>query len=148
MLRLLLLSTRRLTDWRSSPMVEASASSTDQSGFESQDRYDDSYSPHHTHWFGTPWPRPDLPAPVCAEERYRIEVPVGQICETGCGQRIEAGDSGVRMAGHQFQHVECFLRTVICPWDMGLLPPPHEHGEDRRAEGKLILDHIRANPFA
>lgn len=108
---------------------------------------DDDYSPRHTHWFGTPWPRPNLPAPVCSEERYRIDVPVGSVCETGCGELIDEGDSGVRLAGFQMLHVECFLRGVMCPWGMGLLDTPHVHGDDRRAEGKLILNHIQENPF-
>ena len=114
----------------------------------------DEYSPSHVHWFGTPWPRPDLPAPVCSEEQYRVEVPVGAVCETGCNQLIDENDSGVRTvyfdgksAGFTYQHVECFLRNVMCPWDMGLIDGPHEHGGDRRAEGKLIMEYIREHPF-
>lgn len=113
------------------------------------DPYDE-YSPSRVHWFGTAWPRPDYRAEVCSDDRYRVEVPVGAVCETGCNQLIDADDSGVRVMfydGQQgrftYQHVECFLRDVMCPWTMGLLPPPHEHGDDRRAEGRLILDHIR-----
>lgn len=107
----------------------------------------DEYSVHHTHWFGQQWPRPGLPAPVCEEERYHIPVPVGEMCVVGCGQLIDANDSGVRIGGFQYLHVECFLRSTMCPWSMGILPPPHEHTDDRRAEGRIILDYIREHPF-
>lgn len=106
----------------------------------------DAYSPHHLHWFGTPWPRPNMPAPVCSEERYHIDVPVGAVCVTGCGQLIDENDSGIRMAGCQYQHVECFLRATMCPWTMGILDTPHVHTDDRREEGRLILNFIREHP--
>lgn len=106
----------------------------------------DEYSPHHTHWFGEQWPRPGLPAPVCAEERYRIPVPVGAVCEVGCGDQIDEADSGVRIAGGHYLHIECFLRSTMCPWDMGIWTTPHIHTDDRRAEGRAILDFIRENP--
>lgn len=106
----------------------------------------DDYSPLHTHWFGVPWPRPELPAPVCSDERYRIDVPVGSVCVVGCGELIDADDSGVRIAGGQYVHVECFLRNVMCPWDMGIWTTPHVHTDDRRGEGRAIMEHIREHP--
>lgn len=113
------------------------------------DPYDE-YSPNRVHWFGTAWPHPDFPAPVCDDQRYRLPVPVGAVCETGCEQLIDESDSGVRTMYYDgrsarltYQHVECFLRATMCPWTMGIAKGPHVHSDDRRAEGRMILDHIR-----
>ena len=75
-------------------------------------------------WFGTPWPAPGLPAPVCEDLHRRTAVPVGERCGQ-CGEPVEEGDSGVTMLHievNQFaetiatlkpQHVECFIRSSV-----------------------------------
>lgn len=116
--------------------------------------FEDDYSPAMTHWFGTPWPFPHLPAPVCAEQRFRIDVPVGESC-LGCDEPITADDSGVRMpyydgknTGWGYYHAECNLRTVMCPYCMGILTGGHpKDGGNRREEGRLLLAWSRDNTF-
>lgn len=84
---------------------------------------DEPYNPIYNHWFGEPWPREDYRAPVCEDDRYRIDVPVGQPCLM-CSETIEEGDRGVRMgsvymaddgtptAALGYVHAECNLRSV------------------------------------
>jgi hypothetical protein len=71
------------------------------------------------HWFGTAWPSPQRPAPVCDDPARWVPVPVGQPC-TWCGYLIAADDSGVMMpAMHAdgsvsiaYAHCECHFRNV------------------------------------
>lgn len=71
-------------------------------------------------WFGEPWPRPDLRAPVCEDDADRMLVPAGYAC-TFCGDAIEATDRGVAvpfLPGNAapydvYYHARCFLAEVI-----------------------------------
>lgn len=75
-------------------------------------------------WFGTPWPAPDWPAPVCGDERMRVMVPLGQIC-LSCGEAVELDDSGVMTCYTEVaptgewvtsirpQHAECLVRGML-----------------------------------
>lgn len=116
---------------------------------------DDDYSPAMTHWFGTAWPSPELPAPVCSEERFHIVVPVDETC-MGCEQPILVADSGARCPVIQgelmnpphgpwgYYHAECWLRNVMCPVCMGLTPGPHsDDPAGRRDEGRLLMAYAR-----
>lgn len=73
-------------------------------------------------WFGTPWPSPETPAPVCDDPRAQVPAPVGEEC-LWCDEAITEADSGVTMPlirasgreGVAAYHKECNLRTVIGP---------------------------------
>lgn len=109
-------------------------------------------NPQITRWFGEQWPSPDRPATICEDLRYRIDPPVDEIC-LGCDEPILPGESGLRilMIGvpnrpFSYQHVECMLRTVMCPEDIGLGDGTHSHEfKNRRAEGRMMMDYIRVN---
>jgi len=87
---------------------------------------DEPYSAARVHWFGAPWPSEALRAPICEDDRYRIEIPVGASC-CHCGELIDTDNQGVRysctivlaevtgqpVAGPiPYAHVECNLRCV------------------------------------
>jgi len=64
-------------------------------------------------WFGRHWG-----APFC-DSTPQIPVPVGETC-LWCEEPIAADDSGVRMphislqgTRYAYQHVECFLRSIL-----------------------------------
>lgn len=57
-------------------------------------------------WFGPRW---DL---AIAFELPVIHTPVGADC-TGCDDKIEEGESGVRYANGPHAHAECHLRSVL-----------------------------------
>lgn len=71
-------------------------------------------------WFGEPWPAPDYRAPVCEDDAFHVETPVGAEC-VQCQEAIEEGDRGTLMsvvtAGPtvhvQPVHAECSLRSVM-----------------------------------
>ncbi len=70
-------------------------------------------------WFGEPWPNPNDRAGACDDDAARIAVPFGAPCLM-CGELIEAGDRGIFMpyydtdgAYRVYEHLECFLRTVM-----------------------------------
>jgi hypothetical protein len=82
------------------------------------------YEPHRVHWWGEPWPKASWRASVCEDDRYRIDVPVGEICCL-CHEQIAIGDRGVRYTGSvvmvdgepaagpiPYSHAECNLRSV------------------------------------
>ena len=48
-------------------------------------------------WFGDPWPSDDLRAPVCEDDEYHFDVPVGYRC-FHCEQEIGPDDQGIIMA--------------------------------------------------
>jgi hypothetical protein len=75
-------------------------------------------------WFGEPWPSPDRRAAVCADDRKRIPIPVGEEC-LWCDETIEDGDRGESMVAVaaepngkvmgrlRYAHAECMLRQVV-----------------------------------
>lgn len=85
-------------------------------------------------WFGEPWPSEEERAPICDDDAYRVDVPVGQTC-VGCEREIEASDQGIVMASSPElpltwtiwkwgdpvavcvcgYHRECFLLSVLGP---------------------------------
>lgn len=105
--------------------------------------------PMTTHWFGPAWPYPDRPAPVCDPETH-IDTPIGERC-LSCEESILDGESGVRTPlldltdwRWAYTHVECWLRTIMCPIEMGLLPGPHVHDPaKRREEGRVLMEWAR-----
>lgn len=85
-------------------------------------------------WFGEPWPSADLRAPICDDDRYRVEPPLGHPC-LGCGSPILGRERGILMAASmeidgaftvtlQFpgdgeahcavvaEHIDCLVRTT------------------------------------
>lgn len=84
------------------------------------------YEPRRVHWFGRPWPRENLRAPVCDDDRYWIPVPTGVRC-CHCDEPIDGGDRGVRYSGSvtvdpegkpiagpiPYAHAECQLMAVV-----------------------------------
>lgn len=107
-------------------------------------------NPMRMHWFGEPWPFAILPAPACEDPRYKVPTPQGESC-LDCTEPILARDSGVRIhamlgpgvGNLVYIHVECWLRQVLCPVDLGLATT-HDHDPARRRdEGHAILDHSR-----
>lgn len=71
-------------------------------------------------WFGEPWPSADYRAPVCDDDAFKTETPVGQPCVM-CQEVIAEGDRGtmtsVVTAGPTVHvqpiHAECSLRSVL-----------------------------------
>lgn len=47
-------------------------------------------------WFGSPWPSASRRAPICDDDHYRAETPVGKLC-TFCAEPIEWDDRGIIM---------------------------------------------------
>jgi hypothetical protein len=69
-------------------------------------------------WFGTPWPRPALRAPVCEIDADRVETPVGEEC-LFCHETIQPTDRGVLIphmglvnATIEPAHIECLVRNT------------------------------------
>jgi hypothetical protein len=48
-------------------------------------------------WFGRPWPDDEYRAPVCDDDYYRVDTPVGQSC-LWCPDLVAEHDRGVLMA--------------------------------------------------
>jgi len=69
-------------------------------------------------WFGEPWPSPEERAPVCEDDAYRRETPVGAECMY-CEVPVAAGDRGMivpHLGGERattVMHVDCMLRAVV-----------------------------------
>lgn len=69
------------------------------------------------HWFGSPWPSQDEPAPVCEDYQLQIEIPLGRRCER-CRLVFEEGSQGVRLTAlsapwYVYWHAGCFLAEVV-----------------------------------
>jgi hypothetical protein len=72
------------------------------------------------HWFGEPWPAPERRAPVCANDRERVPVPIGMGCGA-CRRPLDATAQGVLIPHLSLQgpivqrayHLRCFLRQVL-----------------------------------
>lgn len=63
-------------------------------------------------WFGDPWPSAEFRSPICDDDTYRIDTPIGEACAF-CTETIESGDRGERFASGEFVHAECALRNVV-----------------------------------
>ena len=57
-------------------------------------------------WFGKSWG-----SDLCVTQPH-IDTPVGEEC-SHCGEKIEAGDDGIRYANGPVAHRNCFLRGFI-----------------------------------
>lgn len=72
----------------------------------------------HVRYFGEPWPNAENPAPVCADDTYKIATPVGTKC-IQCGKKITEKDRGVvtaaspRLWEHWHLAVTGYLHTVV-----------------------------------
>jgi hypothetical protein len=87
-------------------------------------------------WFGEPWPSRESPAPICDDDAFRVETPVGKRC-LHCPDLIVEGERGVVMAtdplgnewwtmeiqqdGDEFRlpvvaaHIDCLMRATLGP---------------------------------
>lgn len=45
-------------------------------------------------WFGEAWPTPELRAPICDDDDYRIDTPTDQFC-IDCEEPIGGNDRGI-----------------------------------------------------
>lgn len=69
-------------------------------------------------WFGSPWPSASKRAPICDDDYYRAEAPVGKLC-IFCTEPIEEDDRGIIMgAGPEieegFERIFNGRRYFVC----------------------------------
>lgn len=73
-------------------------------------------------WFGTAWPSPEQPAPVCRPATH-IDTPVGEVCPQ-CSRPIVESDSGVGVPAigtepvrmhYLWWHTDCFMAQLGLP---------------------------------
>lgn len=79
-------------------------------------------------WFGTPWPSPEKPAPVCQDPRAQVDVPLGKIC-ISCSFAFRPSDQGVGIPflsdeppAYVWYHLRCWLRQVLPDAIVAYLP--------------------------
>lgn len=83
-------------------------------------------------FFGEPWPTADERAPICEDDAYRVDAPVGRRC-IRCEKRLQASDRGLLTAASPeiplawtmlvgglqqsvcAYHLECFLLETLGP---------------------------------
>jgi hypothetical protein len=101
-------------------------------------------------WFGEPWPRADYRASVCADDKLRIPVPVGETCymcdtpivETDRGQEMFGIGADGKAEGPLYGHIECFMRNVSGCFELvstgKVWTPDHVcHGQENYHEDAL-----------
>jgi len=114
-----------------------------------------------TRWFGTQWPSPKYPAPICEDPSARVDVPVGEHCAL-CDEPVLADDSGVVMphgdlgpdgrfvASFRPQHAECATRMTVgsiahiegrcaCPPPLGVGGAEPDPGMRFRQEARMVF---------
>ena len=106
-----------------------------------------------TYWFGEPWPRADYRAPVCEDDSYRLDVPVGEDCYL-CEEPIAKGDRGMALpltrGGYDgipldtklgYQHLECGMRSVMgCSGN--LMGEGHSHHLPYREDARRVMVYL------
>lgn len=96
-------------------------------------------------WFGEPWPRAELRAPICLDDRRRVPVPVGRVCFL-CGYEIRSDDRGLFMFGLRqdgstedlVMHIECNLRNVSGCFGLVSGQGTHTHDVDYRQDALMV----------
>lgn len=109
------------------------------------------------HFFGEPWPTADERAPICEDDAYRVDVPVGHRC-IRCEKGFDVADRGIMTAATPdlpltwtttkigglprtvcAYHLGCFLIETLGP-DVSRVVTTTTKGSSPMAADKLTIE--------